>query len=160
MYYNNINQSFDLNSHWIEILYLFNPLSIINCISLNFDQVYTLFLFLCITHFDNLMLGPFLFAFSLVVNSSGFFTCLSTFIYLFFYTNLLKNRFKFLQNFIISLIFLVVLSIYLTGFQSVTYALSSKNCFNHHLNYYYHIKDTLPNLMMIWYLVSEVFIIT
>ena len=108
-----------INDYWVEILYLFNPFTLINCISKNFDQIYALLLILCLRYVRNNLLGPLFFSFTLVVNHSGVFTCLSTLIYILYFTNIIQNRSKFLINFYVFLTIFLGISFYLSGFKFV-----------------------------------------
>ncbi len=148
---------------YLEIIYLFNPLSIMCCVNLQLRTFYNFLLFFCLEKLTNIEVVNFLKLF--FINIICIFTLLISpanfFILVFFYIKNLegvniKRKFYILSNVLISLLSFCV---FIFGF-----LLSNKTqkepigSFYLYYNYFF-MKDTFPNYGILWNLIPEVNII-
>jgi hypothetical protein len=160
------NKSNSGNYFYYELIYLFNPISLLNCINLRVDIYYTFLTFMFVIHKNNI-LGSLFLVLSFLTAPGYIFLNLFMLIY-FFYSNSIKNKLQFILR-LLGCLFLITIIIGLSE-------LNSKVDLNTVLNYlkfssgkliqdsmqiyynYYTIKDTLPNIGIVWALLPETFL--
>jgi hypothetical protein len=127
------NNKEEKNNKYIEIIYLFNPISILACSKLSLSIFYNLINFLMFKNDSRI-----LYIFSLLITPQYAIT--NTFYMI--YSSKKSNKF-------IGLI--IVLSI-------LAFSLFYTDLFVHYKNYFL-VKDSLPNLSVLWSLIPEVLLI-
>lgn len=148
------------NDDLIEIIYLFNPLSIISCIGLQLRLVYNFLLFSLIVNFDidsetgkntkfHMILLISLFSLLNILSNPA-----SLFIIVFyflrnFYLSSLPQKFKILIAVLVS-ICLICCFMYVVFDVKEFYGVLTQNT-----NYFF-VKDSLPNIGLMWSLFPEV----
>jgi hypothetical protein len=130
-------------SKYIELIYLFNPVSIVNCANIRLDVLY-LFLNLSFIHSNKFVTSGLYFWLNIVINPGNIF--LNIFYISFFYIEKIQRYPNFIFPETLPLIlFKFVLPDFFHGIQ-----LQYSN--------YYKIKDTLPNIGIFWSLMPETFL--
>lgn len=160
----------DTTSFYIELIYLFNPISLLNCIQMKLDIFYTLVNFIFILNRNN-----FFGAFSLMLGiliSPGF-VFINFFILLYFLiTGEIKQKVKFMIRFIASFYIIVILVYFSEIINTKQNLIQNQSPIILMRNYsqklitevkllyfnYYTLRDTLPNIGMLWSLLPETFL--
>lgn len=145
--------------NYVELIYLFNHVTIINCIKFNLDSLYLLFSLLFARNINN-FIGTLFFCVGVFTNPGLIFLNFFYLIYNLIYEKNEQdnNNSKLLWRYIFTILFFVLLF--------SAQQLSDHNfIFNYYklLNEtkviytnYYMVKDTLPNIGFMWYLLPEV----
>lgn len=160
------NLSIDDNSIYYEMFYLFNPISILNCINLRLDIFYSFLTFMFINNTKNIF-GSLFLVLSLLTSPGYIFLNLFMLINL-FYSYSTKEKFTFIFKCIgcLSLIAIIL------GLSEINSKFDYNNFFEYlkifsekliqdvtQIYYiYYTIKDTLPNIGILWALLPETFL--
>ncbi len=151
------------SNYLVEIIYIFNPLSIISCVSMQLRIFYNFFFFFLISNFDidfevkkntgffRILLTSLLSVLTILICPAYFF--IVTFYYLrnFYFGEKIQK---------IKMLIIWLLAILLSGL--MIYILFGVNEFygilNQYSNYFF-IRDTLPNFGLMWILFAEVIFI-
>ena len=142
------------NSDYFEIIYLFNPISIINCSKLRID-IFTTFINLIFVNYYESFVGVLSLILGLLI-SPNFFMTNFFFLVFIFKKKLIHFNFNFLKNCFLSILILYVsLDENIFSFELNKLILFVKETSLIYLNYFT-IKDTHPNLGLFWYLLPEV----
>lgn len=138
------------NSHYIEAIYLYNPVSIFLCVNFSLDIPYTFLNLLYIVNSNNYIIGPIL-LFLCTILTPGY--AILNYIYL-MYQILYHPNFKLTFCFILIIIFIAYLSL------PNILAFSYDKLHNLYLIYhnYYFLSDTRPNFGFYWVLYSSTFL--
>jgi hypothetical protein len=149
------------NSLYLELIYFFNPISILNCISFRLDIFYLFVVLMFVTNKESFV-GIFFFILSLVISPSHFF--LNIFFMIFTIKNDALRIPKILINALLAF-YGISISIYIINFkvQNLSNLLIEapinllKDSFILYANYF-NLKDTHPNIGMLWSLKPETFL--
>lgn len=168
----NTNDKDNKEFFYLEMIYLFNPLSIMCCVNLQLRTIYNFLLFICLEKLSNffnlqekekkeifLNLNLFNFLKLLLINLTCILTLLISpanfFILLFFYVKNFevfdnKRKFYFFVNF--------VLAAFATCFIFAVFFTNKKEPIGSLYLYYnyFFMKDTFPNFGILWNLIPEV----
>lgn len=149
------------DNHLIEIIYLFNPLSIISCVGMQLRILYNFLLFSLFINFDidnsiekntkfsKIILANFLAILNLLFNPA------SAFLIVFFY---FRNFYlaAFTQK--IKLFFACLFSLgFISGCLYAAFDVNEFYGVMTQYNNYFFVKDSLPNIGLMWGLFPEVF---
>jgi hypothetical protein len=136
------------------MIYLFNPVSILNCLKLKLDIIYIFINLLFILN-RNSFIGSFFFIFGLISSPAHIFLNVS-FAFYFISENKFENLRKFLKNCFFAFL-LIFLGIYLREISNILKAISniSNEIQTIYFNYYF-MSDTHPNIGILWSLLPEV----
>lgn len=161
---NLFNEKKTKNILYFELIYFFNPISILNCISFRLDIFYIFVVLMFVKNYES-FLGLFFLVLSIVISPSIFF------LNIFFLIFMLKNNDKIsITKTLIKVIlsfYAIAISIYILNFKFKAHNLSSllieaptnllNDTFMLYKNYFM-IKDTHPNIGMLWSLKPETFL--
>jgi hypothetical protein len=131
-----------VSNEYLEIIYLFNPFTISSCARLKLTHFYVL-VTLVYTCYNKTLFGTLFLAISIFTSPGFIFTNLTFFIY-----NLNSKNYK---NQLINLVLSIGIIAFIINF----------NLYNLRQNYfnYFTVRDSLPNIGVIWSLILNVKII-
>ncbi len=151
-----LNYRNNQENEYFELIYLFNPISILNCSILRLDIFYSFINLLFLRYYDK-TLGILAFTFSMIISPNYIFLNLTFMFYLM--RNEIQSKAIYIKNFIISIL-IIFFSLH-SDLSRINWERISQ--FIEETKYlyanYFRIKDSLPNLGMFWYLLPEVYLI-
>lgn len=127
---------------------MYNPVSIVNCVTFRLDILYTLFQLMFFVNSSNYIISPLFLVLSLIL-SPGYFFINLTYIIFISLTNFQKIKITLIISSLILVCFINFSK--LLGFNPIDNLLSI------YYNYYF-IQDTLPNFSDLWALLSGTFL--
>jgi hypothetical protein len=149
---NNVDKEEKNNFCYMELIYLFNPISILNCIKLRLNIFYTFINFMIVLNINKSLIAGFFFVLSILTSPGSFFINLSLLIYNYFSRGYdIKFIKKFLVNTIGSIIFIFI------GMYLNNPSMMIKETKMIYYNYFF-LSDSLPNIGHIWCLLPETFL--
>jgi hypothetical protein len=148
-----MNSGKNKENSYFELIYLFNPISILNCGKLRLDIFY-FFIQILFFRYQDKFLGILALTFSLLISPNYLF--LSVFFMFYLINNETQSKATYIKNLFISLI-IIFFSVH-SDFSRIDW---DRIClFIQETKYlyfnYFTMKDSLPNLGFFWYLLPEV----
>lgn len=151
------NDNKNIRMNYIEIIYLFNPISVLNCLSFKLDIFYTFVNIMFVLNGNN-FIGCLFFIIGIFSSPGYIFINISLAVYF-----IAENNFEFFKKFAINSIIatlLIFFGIYVKDFLDLTRAFFNllTDIKTIYFNYYI-INDSLPNIGYLWNTIPEVIII-